>query len=522
MVRAEGVLEIRILGPLEIRDGDRVLAVTGAKQRALLAVLALHANEVVSSDRLLDELWDQEPPGSGATALQARISQLRKALGSVADRIITESSGYVLRIERDEFDLYRFERLLGEAEEADATVAVAKLQEALGLWRGPALADFVYERFAQPAIARLEELRLVATELKIDAELALGRHTPLVGELEGLVMEHPLREAFRRQLMLALYRTGRQPEALDAYRVARRTFLDEFGLEPTPALQELERAILRQDNALELTEAAPTRSILVAVLADQQLEPLLELATPLARQPARELILARVVDEHELGAASATLSDRRTTLLDEGLEVRAAVFASADPGRDLVRLSAEQDVDLLLVAASSDGLDDPLTSGVLGDAPCDVAVLFDRDSRLTAGPVLVPFAGAEHDWSAIELGAWLARNQGRTLLLAGPRSEGGGASRLLANASLAVQRALGVTAEPLLVDPGADALVAASADAALVVLGLPDRWRSHGLGEARTAVVNRSKAPVLLVRHGLRPGGLAPPASYTRFTWSVR
>jgi DNA-binding SARP family transcriptional activator len=515
-------VEVRILGPLEVRDGDRVLAVTGAKQRALLAMLALHANEVVSSDRLLDELWDQEPPGSGATALQARISQLRKALGPAADRLVTESPGYVLRIDRADFDLYRFEHLLDEAEDADPTVAVAKLQEALGLWRGPALTDFSYERFAQAAIARLEELRVVATERKIDVELALGLHTRLVGELEGLVTENPLREAFRGQLMLALYRSGRQLEALEAYRAARRAFLDEFGLEPTPALQELERAILRQDDALELTEAAPTRSILVAVLDERQLEPLLEIAGPLARQPARELILARVVDERELGDASGALSDRRTALMADGLEVRVAAFASADPGRDFVRLSTEQDVDLLLLAAGPDGLDDPLTSSVLADAPCDVALMIDGASRLAAGPVLVPFAGAEHDWSAIEIGAWLARNEGRTLLLAGPRSEESEASRLLANASLAVQRALGVTAEPLLVDPGADALVEASADAALVVLGLPDRWRSQGLGEARAAIASKAEVPVVFVRHGLRPGGLAPPASYTRFTWSVR
>jgi len=322
--------------------------------------------------------------------------------------------------------------------------------------------------------------------------------------------------------MLALYRSGRQPEALEAYRAARRKFLDEFGLEPTPPLQELERAILRQDDALEVTDAAPTRSILVAVLDESQLEPLLGLAAPLARQPAREVIVARVVDEHELSDAAGTLNDRRALLLEEGAEVRVAVFASADPGRDLVRLSAEQDVDLLLVAAGPGGLDDPLTSSLLVDAPCDVAVLVDQASRFAAGPVLVPFAGAEHDWSAIELGAWLARNEGRTLLLAGPRAEGGEASRLLANASLAVQRALGVTAEPLLVDPGADALVRASADAALVVLGLPDRWRSQGLGEARAALASRAKPPVVLVRHGLRPGGLAPPSSYTRFTWSVR
>jgi DNA-binding SARP family transcriptional activator/nucleotide-binding universal stress UspA family protein len=515
-------MDIGILGPLEVRQGERVLPVKGAKQRALLALLALHANEVVSTDRLLDELWEQGPPASGATALQVRVSQLRKSLGEDGDRIATEQRGYVLRLNRGELDLFRFEQLFSEAEGAEPEGASAKLQEALALWRGPALADFVYESFAKAAITRLEDLRLVAVERRIDADLVLGRHGPLVSELEVLVAEHPLREAFRGQLMLALYRSGRQAEALDSYRLGRSTFVREFGLEPSPSLQELERAILRHDPALELERPGePSRSILVAPLEHVDLNGLVALAEPLARHPRRELILTRLVPERELAAASASLNNVRESLLAKGHDARVAVFTSADRGRDLVRLASEQDVDLVVIAAGAD-IDDSTTSVILADAPCDVALLADRPGGRSKGAVLVPFAGTDHDWSAIELGSWIARNEGATLRLAGPRSEQGDASRLLASASLAVQRALGVAAEPLLIEAGADGLVAAADEAALVVLGLPDRWRTEGLGEVRATVAKQAGCPVVLVRRGLRPGGLAPPASYTRFTWSAR
>ena len=516
-------MEVRILGPLEVRAGDRVLPVTGARQRALLAVLALHANEVVSSDRLLDELWEEEQPGSGATALQVRVSQLRKALGAAGKRIETEQPGYVLRLGHDELDLFSFERLLAEADGAEPGTAAARLREALALWRGAALSEFAYERFAQAAIGRLEELRLVAIERRVEADLALGRQGQVVAELEGLIVEHPLREGFRRQLMLALYRSGRQAEALTAYRECRRAFVDEFGLEPSPALQELERAILRHDGALELrSPEAPVRSILVAPREHSQLDGLVGVAEPLARDPRRELIIARLVAGDQLGEASASLNELRETLLARGDLARTAVFTSTDPGRDLVRLATEQDVDLCIVAAGSRGIEDDETSAVLVDAPCDVAVVFDRGGVRADGAVVVPFAGADHDWSAIELGSWIARAEGATLRLVGPRSGDGDASRLLAHASLAVQRALGVAAEPLLVEAGAEALVTATDDAALVVLGLPDRWRTEGLGQVRADVTTRASCPVVIVRRGLRPGGLAPPASYTRFTWSAR
>jgi DNA-binding SARP family transcriptional activator len=514
-------MEFGILGPLEVRDGDRALPLAGARQRALLALLLLHANEVVSSDRILDALWTGEPPGSGATAVQVLVSRLRASLGAGGEHLLTKAPGYVLRVEDGQLDLQRFERLVMAAEEEEPTGAARTLREALAIWRGPALADLAYEMFAQSAIGRLEELRLVALERRIDADLAVGRHAELVAELEQLVLDHPLREGLRGQLMLALYRSGRQAESLDAYRATRQVLVDELGLEPGRALQELEGRILRQDASLELAPAAaPERAVLVVPRDERRLEGLGALAELLAGRPRRELILVRVVAADELGAATARLQEVREALLDRGHAARAAVFATAEPGRDLVRLASEQDVDLLLLDAAEALLDDEVTRVILEGAPCDVALFVGRTERPAPGPVLVPFAGAEHDWSAIEIGAWIAGNESVELLLAGPRETERDASRLLASASLAVQRAHGVAAEPLLIEPGPHGLVAAAEQASLVVAGLSERWRKDGLGPARSALATQAP-PLLLVRRGLRPGGLAPPATLTRFTWTV-
>ena len=515
-------MEFRILGPLEVADGDVVVPLAGAKQRALLAILLLSANEVVSSDRLIDELWGEQSPESGRAALQVRVSQLRKALGGGEKLILTRAPGYVLRLEREQLDLHRFERLVGEADAAEPAVAAAKLREALALWRGPALADLAYESFARAAIGRLEELRLAALEKRIEADLALGRHAELVAEVEALVAEHPLRERLRAQLMLALYRCGRQADALAVYRTTRRALIEELGIEPSPPLRELEQAILRQDASLDLSPApAPERSLLVVPLHDGALAALLTLAVPLARRPMRELVLAGLIDDKlDLAGVTAGLQEQRGLLLAAGIATRAAAFTSSSPGADAVRMASELDCDLLLVDAPPQLLESPVLAAILAGVPCDVAALVGGEPA--PGPLLVPFVGAEHDWTAIELGAWLAREWQVPLRLAGPSLEGRDSSRLLASASLAIQGALGVSAEPLLLAPGADQLVRASRDAALVVAGLSDRWRKEGLGEARGALAHSATPSLLLVRRGLRPGGLAPPESLTRFTWSLR
>ena len=247
-------MDYRILGPLEVRAGDRLLELRGARQRELLAILLLHPNEVISSDRLIDELWPGEPPPTAAKIIQNSVSQLRRLMGP--DLLVTRSPGYLLRVAPGELDADRFKGLVDAARAdlaADAHAdAAERLREALTLWRGPALVDLVDAPFARVEAARLEELRLTATEDRIEAELALGRHADLVGELEALVAQHPLRERLRAQLMVALYRSARQAEALRVYHETREVLVEELGIEPGRALQRLERAVLVHDPALEL------------------------------------------------------------------------------------------------------------------------------------------------------------------------------------------------------------------------------------------------------------------------------
>ncbi|MGZ5322330.1 MAG: BTAD domain-containing putative transcriptional regulator, partial [Solirubrobacterales bacterium] len=491
-----------------------------------------------SADRLIDELWGGGPPERAAAALRVNVSRLRKTLSQ--DVLATKSPGYVIRVEPEELDLHRFERLVDEGRSllarglpADAS---ERLREALSLWRGPALADFGYESFAQTAITRLEEIRLAAVELRIDADLALGRHDDLVGELEALVAEQPLRERLRGHLMTALYRSGRQAEALDAYRDARRALVDELGIEPCTALQELEQAILRQEPTLKLPAAVPAsvgeaaeRSILVAIEDETRADALLAVAEPLVRDPPRVMILARLVsDAAELRSASAWLEERRSALGGRGVAARAASFTSTAPGEELARLATELDVDLLLADAPGEllakGAPDERLAAVLAEAPCDVALLAPRDAT-PEGPVLVPFGGAEHDWAAVELGAWLARAGDAPLRLAGaaavPEHGRRDASRLLSHGALAVQRVLGISAEPLLAPPGEEGMLEATRDAGLLVVGLSTRWHREGLGPARLRLAREATPPTLLVRRGLRPGGLAPQPALTRFTWSI-
>jgi predicted ATPase/DNA-binding SARP family transcriptional activator len=252
-------MEFGLLGPLEVVGDDAsTLPIGGQRPRALLAALLLEANRPISVDRLIDAVWGESPPASGAGALQVHVHTLRKALGP--ERIVTRPPGYVLVAHDGEVDADRFAALVRQGESAlasaDPRQASELLHSALALWRGPALADLAYESFAQGGAAALEEQRLAAVELRLEADLALGRHADLVAELEMLVREHPLRERLRAQLMLALYRSGRQGEALAAYQEARRILVDELGLDPGADLRELEQAILRQDAALDLPSAA--------------------------------------------------------------------------------------------------------------------------------------------------------------------------------------------------------------------------------------------------------------------------
>ena len=258
-LRVTDELDFRVLGPLQVAANGRFLPLGGTKQRAVLALLVLHANEVVSTDRLIDELWGDAPPKSAANMVQGYVSHLRDALEPGRARgehqlLVSRPPGYALQIRPDQLDAERFERLAAEGRrllaDGDAEASARTLRAALALWRGNVLADLAYERFVRADGDRLEEERLQALEDRIDADLARADHRALVAELRELVDRYPLRERLRAQLMAALYRCGRQADALEVYREGRRSMHDELGIEPGPVLRELEQAILRQDPSL--------------------------------------------------------------------------------------------------------------------------------------------------------------------------------------------------------------------------------------------------------------------------------
>jgi predicted ATPase/DNA-binding SARP family transcriptional activator len=287
-------MDFRILGPLEALDEGRAVALGGSKQRALLALLLLHANETLSTDRLIDELWGEHPPATAAKTVQVHVSRLRKALAAGAGNgsdgvVVTRERGYELRVDPECLDAHRFERLLAEGRSELAAgrpeQAASTLETALLLWRGPPLHDLAFEPFAQREIARFDDLHIAAVEQLVEAKLALGRHVEVVAQLETLIAEHPYREGLRAQLMLALYRSGRQAEALQAYQEARRTLVEELGIEPGERLRELERAVLGQDPALATPESPPD---------SLPLRPRAELPSPPTRTVGREEDLAAV------------------------------------------------------------------------------------------------------------------------------------------------------------------------------------------------------------------------------------
>lgn len=516
------MLEYRLLGPLEVVDDGRPLRLGGPKQRATLAILLLNANRVVSIDRIADDLYAGSPPVTAVTQVQRQISELRKVLGPTAG-IETQPPGYVLRVSPESTDLGRFERLAEEAARSEAARAGELLREALGLWRGAPLAGLSDEPFAAAAVGRLDEIRLVAVERRIEAELELGRHRELVGELETLHAEEPLRERFLAQLMLALYRSGRQADALTAFREARQTLVDELGIEPTPALRQLEQAILRQDATLDLSRrrGEGLRAVLAVATEDAAVDGLMSVAALIGR----ERIVARAVrDEDEVAPAAARLNSHREQI---GAPARVAAFATRDLAQDVARLVSGFDVDLVLVNAPT-GLDQapvpPELGSLFASSTADVAVLRSGEAETGSG-VFVPFGGGKHDWAAAELGAWLALENGISLTLVGTKADPAqgrrDASTLLASACLAVQQVAGVETAPLLAERSEEALLEAIAGARIVVAGIAEQWPRSGIGESRRLLLRRAEQPVLLVHRGLRPGGLAPREAGTRFTWTL-
>jgi DNA-binding SARP family transcriptional activator len=495
--------EFRLLGPLEAAENGQPVALPVGKPLALLARLLLEANRVVAAETLVDALWGDLPPASARKLVQAYVSQLRKTLPP--ETIETRAPGYLARASAGDIDVSRFEGLAAQADEAsDPERRVELLDRALALWRGAPLAELREEPFARGASRRLAELRLAALEQKLEAELELGRHERAVAELGALVDEEPLRERPRRLLMLALYRSGRQAEALERYREGRRLLVHELGIEPGAALQELERAILRRDASLDDAPPQATRRGCVLCVGAA----LAELAAALCEQRRELVVVELAADPTELARLSERLERLRAELEAPGVELRTATFTTTRPADDVARLATDQDAELVLTTQRPDPL----------DAPCDVAFAPRPDLRLEPrGPVLVPFGGGRDEWPAVELGAWIARAYGVGLRLLG--AEGGDvrrdASRTLAGASIALQRFSGASAEPVIVPPGAEGILAQ--DGCVVVASLP----ASELGRTRETLIERTEVPLLLVRGGTRPSGLAPTRTLTRFSWSL-
>jgi DNA-binding SARP family transcriptional activator len=461
---------IKILGPFEA-PAD----LGEGRPRAVLARLALDAGAAVPAHELVEDIWGVAPPPSAPKVLQAHVSTLRKALGR--DAIETRGGGYALRLDTD---LRQFEELAGRARgEPDADTRSRLLRQALELWRGEPLAE-IREPFAPRAVSRLNELRLEALSRRIDADLDAGESESLVPELHALVQHEPLRERTRAQLMRALYRSGRQAEALAVYRDGRTLLVSELGIEPGPELQELERAILHQDPRLAARIEEPRDVVVCVGVAPVQL----------LGAPGRDLIVV----------------DLSAELVDPPLVpgARSAAFTTSDPVADTVRLAVEQGAQLLVVR------DAP--AELLASAPCDVALSNGVDA-LGDGAIAVAFGGGREEWPALELGAWLARAHNRPLKLLGTEADDvrRDASRALAGASLALQRFAGVTVLTALIPPGPGAITGAA-----VVCSLP---RAE-LDTTRQALLAAS-FPVLLVHGGLRPSGLAPAETRTRYRWSL-
>ena len=504
------MIEIRLLGPLEVVKEGCSLALPHGKPSALLARLALEIDRVVATEALADSLWEGIPPASAHKLVQVYVSQLRNELGPVIE---TRPPGYRLSSDETESDLGRFERLIETARDmSEAARRVELTRQALSLWRGPALAEFRHEPFALPAARRLAELRLSTLEQRIEAELELGEHARLIGELEALVASEPLRERARWQLMLALYRSGRQAEALDYYRQGRQILTEELGIEPSRPLQDLQQAVLRRDPRLD-HHSGPTPQLPGSVVCvGSQLH---ELVSPLCKD-GRELLLVEIAaSPAELPQRSATLERCRAEMVEAGIEVRTVCFTSSVPGGDLGRLAREQDSSLLLWAGLPQAA---ALRALMAEIPCDLALAPRPELQIgKTGPVLVPFGGGREEWAAIELAAWLARSLSLPLRLLGTEAcaDRRDASRMLASASLALQRFAGVSAEPAISAAGADGILAQ--EGALIVAA----FTRAELDQTRRTLIERTQVPLLFVHHGLRPGGLASERTLTRFNWSL-
>jgi DNA-binding SARP family transcriptional activator len=519
-------VEYRILGPLELRADGRPLELTGSRQRALLTILLLRRGEVVSPDRLIDALWGGSARES-ANALQAVISRVRRILGAAGspDDLETHPGGYALHVAPERIDLARFDQLRERARRAvaggSAAEAVELLTRALGLWRGEALSEFVYEDFAAADAARLAELRLQAVEERCDAALRSGRHESVVAELQGLVRAHPDRERLWLLLMLALYRSARQAAALETYQQARAALAERAGVDPGRELRELAGRMLRQDPDLDLEPAPPRADLppaacVVVLSVPGATASTVDVAETLAiGRRGCELLLAETLPPGADGLAAANV---RLEALATGRDVpvRSAAFTTRDGAADLASLAEDEQADAVVAPLAMPGVLE-----LLHAASCHVALVAGHDAGPRPDVVAVPFGGTSHDWAALELATWLGRAGGRLLLVGieDAHRSGRDASRLLAVASLAVQRIAGLRVETALAADDGRALHRAVADAT-VVAGISERWQSEGVGGERLRLADRQSGLTLIVRAGISTGSLTVRDSLTRHPWS--
>ena len=442
-------MQVRILGPFQLDEGGRRITIGGLRQRAVLASLVLHANEVVPSEKLLVDLWGEDSPASAANALQAAISRVRRALPP--GRLITKAPGYSLRIFPEELDVSQFEQLVSEGREALtaglAAQAARSLSRALSLWQGPALADFRYEPFAQAEIARLEELHITCLEERIEAELALGSASVLIAELRRLVNEHPVRERLRGQLMLALYRDGRQTEALEVYREFRSVLQEELGLDTTPLLRELEAAILRHDPLL-----SPASTTTVAPLARRPVTVLcVVLRVASSSGPALDPEAHEAVNEHAVSHLTAILERHGGKLAISAGERLAGVFGAASVHEDDALRAVRASLEVRSELVTEPGL---LLQGYGASLECRLGVA--TAEALVGGRGPLRFAGDAEARAvalaeAAEPGQILISRQTQELAAAAIETESAGPDRFILRSAHAVMRPLALRLDAPLV-----------------------------------------------------------------------
>lgn len=518
-----------LLGPLEITvDGDDCTP-KGRHQRVLLTLLLVRLNETVPSEQLADRLWDGRPPPTALNALQVYVSQLRKLFPG-RTVIETVAPGYRLAAPASTLDLYRFQdkwrrgRELFEA--GDGRQASELLREALSLWRGDPLVDVQYDAFGGAEARRLEEMRLDATIDRIQVDLALGRHSQVIGELGALVDLHPLREQFASLLMIALYRAGRQADALTVAAQIRTRLDAEYGLMPSSELRELERSILNHDDALRTPgQTRPTdpiasaQHVVVAGVNGHPTADLIDAGSAVSQALGiTELVAVQLTSSHgEVSDAARSLTAATVGL---PVTVRVAALASASPAKDVARLIETEPVALLVSDLVGPGFTEQ-TSSLLTVSACDVALVSGAKWRPN-GPIIVLFSGSEHDWAAVGVAANLAHHLNSELLMLAVESSPatGNPSRLLASASLVIQRAFNVSAPGQLVSPSIVEIVSACETARMICAGVSTRWNEIGVGPTRAALVEAG-LPVVLLRRGSRPSPFAPAAAKTQYSWSM-